>query len=215
MLLVLCCSYYAARIMLLIPKSTAASNIPTTFALMSKSMAADEEDARRILRQCASSLLSACHRLASPGNGEQPSASLGAVEQNRSHQSSSNGATPVQGRVNASGARSTLEEHRALFGFQPSGSSMKRKRNSSCPKRSFSPRNTWTHTFVCLSMADRRVRKSSDFVQVYGFFELFWQHFSDPLFQFGSTCKAYNFHLDFAPPYLEVHIKNRFWLVDF
>ena len=41
-------SYYVARIMLLVlccsyPKATAASNIPTTFALMSKSMAAEDE----------------------------------------------------------------------------------------------------------------------------------------------------------------------------
>ena len=131
---------------------------------------AGADETRRLLRQCASSLLSACYRL-----------ERGETESSAAHLQSSNATTPNHSASNstqtnlnstttnrppANASQTSLQEHMALFNFKPSSGqksfahSSKRKRAGSVPGGNKAPyyvRNTWTHAFVCLSSttADR------------------------------------------------------------
>lgn len=131
---------------------------------------AGADETRRLLRQCASSLLSACHRL-ERGETESSAAHLqtsNATTPNRTASNSSqtnfNATTPNSPSANSS--QTSLQEHMTLFGFKPSSGqksfahSGKRKRAGYIAGGNKAPyyvRNTWTHVFVCLSSttADR------------------------------------------------------------
>ena len=113
-------------------------------------MAGDKaDDTKRLLRQCASSLLSACHRLE---RGETESSAP-------SFQTSANviNPPPYQDRPVASSSHTAIQEHMNLFGFNPSSSSqkasmkaVKRKRPGYGNKVPYCPiRNTWTHQVMC------------------------------------------------------------------
>ena len=131
---------------------------------------AGADETRRLMRQCASSLLSACHRL-ERGETESSSAHLqtsNATTPNRTASNSSqtnlNATTPNIPSANSS--QTSLQEHITFFGFKPSSGqksfahSGKRKRAGYIAGGNKAPyyvRNTWTHVFVCLSSttADR------------------------------------------------------------
>ena len=85
---------------------------------------AGADETRRLLRQCASSLLSACHRL-----------ERGETESSAAHLQSSNATTPNHSASNstqtnlnstttnrppANASQTSLQEHMALFNFKPS-----------------------------------------------------------------------------------------------
>lgn len=103
------------------------------------------DDTKRLLRQCASSLLSACHRLERGQDETNP-----ATDSNR----------PVPTTANSSDT--AFQEHMNLFGFKPSSSVQKSITKSNKRKRAaygnkapyYQVRNTWTHMFVCLSSTE-------------------------------------------------------------
>ena len=124
---------------------------------------AGADKTRTLLRQCASSLLSACHRL-ERGETESSAAHLqtsNASTPNRSASSSVqtnlNATTPNRPPANAS--QTSLQEHMALFNFKPSSGqksfahSGKRKRAGSMPGGNKGPyyvRNTYVDTCIRL-----------------------------------------------------------------
>ena len=92
--------------------------------LFSRGKMAGADETRRLLRQCASSLLSACHRL-ERGETESSSAHLqtsNATTPNRTASNSSqtnlNATTPNIPSANSS--QTSLQEHITFFGFKPS-----------------------------------------------------------------------------------------------
>ena len=93
-------------------------------SLFSRGEMAGADETRRLLRQCASSLLSACHRL-ERGETESSAAHLqtsNATSLNRTASNSSqtnlNATTPNSPSANSS--QTSLQEHMTLFGFKPS-----------------------------------------------------------------------------------------------
>ena len=133
--------------------------IPRAFAFLHlaswSKMAGDRaDDTKRLLRQCASSLLSACHRL-ERGETESTAPSL---------QTSTNviNPPPYLDRPVASSSHTAIQEHMNLFGFNPSSSSQKASTKAVKRKRPgygnkvpyYQIRNTWTHVFVCLSSTE-------------------------------------------------------------
>ena len=97
------------------------------------------EDTQRVLRQCASTLLSAVSRLGSSTSISTSGPSTSSSGQQQSPVSLTH-STPVS---------TALEEHRRLFGFQPQTSNARRGATSTAwGKRRKVEKPQWSHTFV-------------------------------------------------------------------
>lgn len=123
-------------------------------------------ETRRLLRQCASSLLSACHRL-ERGETESTTTSL------QTFANVTNPPTEPNSPV-ASSSHTAIQEHMNLFGFKPSAvqksstKSVKRRRVGYGNKGPYyQVKNTWTHVFVCLSSTEAdRIPDASEKIEL-------------------------------------------------